>query len=334
MRIASFRNHSGEIRTAVCRGQYLFDLRAAFEKLLVDRDGCDSSTAARIAQERMPGSMLALIYRGAEGHADLSLVDEYVRATAEERVVPSYSPCGGRIRYGLDEVSVLAPVPQLHGCVFNMEYNYDAYSTVHGTVPPDDGKTAMFIMNPETVIGQGDGIWWPNTAAEVTSAVELGVIIGKEGKRIPRDQALSHVFGYTVVNDLTAMSLLRGIGPGTRCFPKGFYFSRSMVMDTFEVVGPYIALPDSSAEPQHLDAELRVNGAVVSRGNTGDMRCSIARIIEFLSQDITLKPGDLISTGAIGTTEYPPEASVAIGDVIEAEIDQIGVLRNKVVAQR
>jgi len=334
MRIASYRNHSGEIRTAVCHGSSLFDLRSAFEKLLVDRDGCDSSTAARVAQETMPGSMLALICRGAEGHADLFLVGEYVKAIASDRAMPTYSPCGGRIRYGLDEVSVLTPVPQLHGCVFNMEYNYHAYSTVHGTVPPDDGKTAMFIMNPETVIGQGDGIWWPNTAAEVTSAVELGVIIGKEGKRIPRDQALSHVFGYTVVNDLTAMSLLRGIGPGTRCFPKGFYFSRSMVMDTFEVVGPYIALPDSSAEPQHLDAELRVNGAVVSRGNTGDMRCSIARIIEFLSQDITLKPGDLISTGAIGTTEYPPEASVAIGDVIEAEIDQIGVLRNKVVAQR
>ncbi len=334
MRIVSFRNHSGETRTAVCHDSRLLDLGAAFESFLVDREGCDSVTALRIAEERMPGSMLALIDRGAEGQADLCLVDEYAGAIGEETGTPSYSPSGRRIKYGLEEVVILTPVPQMHGCVFNMEYNYESYSTVHGTVPPDDGKAAMFIMNPETIVGSGDDIRWPNSATEVTSAVELGAIIGKEGKRIPREQALAHVFGYTVVNDLTGMSLLRGIGPGTLCFPKGFYFSRSMVMDTFEVAGPCIALANGFDEPQHLDAELRVNGVVVSKGNTSDMRCSIARLIEFLSEDITLKPGDLISTGAIGTVEYPPEAPVAVGDIVEAEIEQIGVLRNQIVAQR
>jgi len=334
MRIASFRNHSGETRTAVCLDGQLLDMGAAFERFLVERQGCDSVTALRIAEERMPGSMLALIRRGVEGSADLRVIDEYVRAIAEEPAAPSFSPSGRRIKYALEEVTLTAPVPQLHGCVFNMEYNYDSYRTVHDTVPPDDGKTAMFIMNPETIVGPGDDILWPNTATEVTSAVELGVIIGKEGKRIPREQALDYVFGYTIVNDLTGMSLVRGIGPGTRCFPKGFYFSRSMAMDTFEAAGPYVAMKDGLPDPQQLRAELRVNGAVVSMGNTADMRCSVARLIEFLSEDITLKPGDLVSTGAIGTAEFPPEAPVVVGDVVEAEIEQIGVLRNQVVAQR
>ena len=334
MRIASFRNHSGEIRTAALQDGRLMDLGAVFERFLVDRDGCDSATAVKIAEERMPGSMLALTQRGTEGDADLRLVDEYACGIAKGPGVMSYSPSGRRVTYGLDEVALLAPVPQMHGCVFNMEYNFDSYRLVHDTVPPDDGKTAMFIMNPETVVGPGDEIWWPHTATEVTSAVELGVIIGKEGKRIAQARALDYVFGYTIVNDLTGMSLYRGIGPGRVCFPTGYYFSRAMVMDTFEPAGPCIALKHGLVDPQNLDAELRVNGTVVSRGNTKDMRCSIARLIEFLSEDITLKPGDLISTGAIGTFEHPPEAPVAVGDVVEAEIEQIGVLRNQIVAQR
>ncbi|MFW6103309.1 MAG: fumarylacetoacetate hydrolase family protein [Chloroflexota bacterium] len=334
MRITSFRNHSGELRTAAWHRGRLLDLGAAFERFLVETGGCDPVTAAQIAEERMPGSMLTLIHRGAEGQADLRLLEEHVRSTQEAHGITSYSPSGRRITYGEDEVLLLTPVPQMYGCVFNMEYNYDSYRLVHDTVAPDDGKTAMFIMNPETVIGPGDSIRWPNTATEVTSAVELGVIIGRHGKRIPRAEAMDYVFGYTIVNDLTGISLYRGIGPGHLCFPRGFYFSRAMVMDTFEPVGPCIALKHGIGDPQELEAELRVNGRVVSRGNTKDMRCSIARLIEFLSEDITLKPGDLISTGAIGTFEYPPEASVAVGDVIEAEIEHIGVLRNQVVAQQ
>ena len=97
MRIASFRNHSGDIRIALCHHGQLIDLGAAFEKFLVDRERCDSVTASQIAEERMPGSMLALILRGNEGQADLRLIAEYVRAVAETQEMPSYSPSGRRI---------------------------------------------------------------------------------------------------------------------------------------------------------------------------------------------------------------------------------------------
>jgi 2-keto-4-pentenoate hydratase/2-oxohepta-3-ene-1,7-dioic acid hydratase in catechol pathway len=330
MKLASFSNHAGEVRIGVELGERLADLTAALEKYLVEEAGADPLCAIEVADARMPASMLDLIKREEEGQADLQLTLAYINKIAEKGKA-LFSPSGEKITYGLEEIALLTPVPQIPRRIFNMEYNYPAYEKVYGTVTPDDGKTAMFMMNPETVTGPGDDIVWPATATEVASAVELGVIIGKQGKRIPQDEALDYVFGYTAVNDITAISILRGMGPGRHCLPAAFYFTRAMTMDTFQPVGPFIALKDEIPDPQDVEAELRVNGKVVSRGNTRDMRCSVARLIEFLSQDITLEAGDLISTGAIGTFDYPPEAPVKVGDAIEAEIERIGVLRNTVV---
>jgi 2-keto-4-pentenoate hydratase/2-oxohepta-3-ene-1,7-dioic acid hydratase in catechol pathway len=331
MKVASFTNHAGELRIGVRLDEQLADLTAALEKYLVDEAGTDPQCAIEVAGERMPTSMLDLIKREEEGQADLQLTVAYVKRIAKGGKV-LFSPAGDKITYGLDEVTLLTPVPQMYSRVFNMEYNYPAYEKVWGVIPPDDGKTAMFMMDPETITGPGADIKWPKTATEITSAVELGVIIGKQGKRIPQHKALDYVFGYTTVNDITGISILKGMGPDRVCFPQAFYFTRAMIMDTFQPVGPFIALKDEIPNPQDVEAELRVNGKVVSKGNTRDMRCSVARLIEFLSQDITLEAGDLISTGAIGTLEYLPEAPVKVGDVIEAEIGKVGVLRNSVVA--
>jgi len=331
MKVASFRNHAGEVRIGAEIEGSIADLTAGLEKYLVEEAGTDPQCAVEVASERMPTSMLELIRREEEGQADLQLTAAYISKIAgKEKVL--FSPPGDKITYGLAEVTLLTPVPQMYSRLFNMEYNYPAYEKVYGTIPPDDGTTAMFMMDPETVIGPGADIKWPATATEVTSAVELGVIIGKQGKRIPQAKALDYIFGYTLVNDITGISILRGMGPGRLCLPKAFYFTRAMIMDTFQPVGPFIALKDDIPDPQDVAAELRVNGKVVSEGNTKDMRCSVARLIEFLSQDITLEAGDLVSTGAIGTLKFPPEASVKVGDVIEAEIGKIGVLRNSIVA--
>jgi len=331
MKVASFRNHAGEVRIGVKVEGNLADLTAGLEKYLVEEAGTDPQCAIDVASERMPTSMLDLIRREEEGQADLQLTVAYIKKIAQQGKV-LFSPSGDKITYGAEEVTLLTPVPQMYSRVFNMEYNYPAYEKVYGIIPPDDGKTAMFMMDPETITGPGANIKWPKTATEVTSAVELGVIIGKQGKRIPQAKALDYVFGYTTVNDVTGISILRGMGPNRVCFPQAFYFTRAMIMDTFQPVGPFIALKDEIPDPQDVAAELRVNGKVVSKGNTRDMRCSVARLIEFLSQDITLEAGDLISTGAIGTMEYLPEAPVKVGDVIEAEISKIGALRNTVVA--
>lgn len=331
MKIASFRNHAGQIRIGVEIDGTLADLTASMEKYLVEEAGIDPQIAKEVAGKRLPTSMFNLIRREKEGQADLKLTVSYINKIAEKGTV-LFSPCGDKITYGLEEVTVLTPMPQMKGRIFNMEYNYPAYEKVYNTIPPDDGRTAMFMMDPETITGPGDDIKWPRTATEVTSAVELGVIIGKTGKRISQSQALDYVYGYTIVNDLTGISILEKLGPGKIAFPAGFYFTRAMIMDTFQPVGPFIALKDEIPDPQNIEAELKVNGKVVSKGSTKDMRISVAGLIEFLSKDITLEAGDLISTGAVGTAEYPPEAGVKVGDVTEAIIDKIGTLCNNVVA--
>ncbi len=332
MKIGSFKNHLGQSRIGIKIGEEkLVDLTAAFEKYLVDETGMSSQRANNVASEKIPPFMLNLICRGKEGETDLKLVADYIKDIVR-KVETLFSPSGDKIIYKIEEIDLLQPLDQgRKGRVFNMEYNYPAYKKVWNTIAPDEDRAAMFMMEPETISGPGDDIKWPKTANEVTSAVELGVIIGKRGKRIPKEKALEFVFGYTIVNDLTGMSILRGMGPDRICFPQAFYFTRAMIMDTFQPTGPFITLKDEISNPQNIESELRVNGELVSKGNTKDMRLSVAELIEFLSKDITLEAGDLISTGAIGTMEYPPEATVNIGDMIEAKIDNIGTLCNCVV---
>ena len=331
MKVASFKNHDGQIRIGTVIQGKLADLTAGLEKYLVEEAGIELQCAKDVAMERLPISMFDLIRREKEGQADLKLAAEFTRKLVDKGDV-AFSPTGDKIIYGLEEVSLLTPVQKMAGRVFNMEYNYPAYKTVYNTDPPGDGKTAMFMMDPETITGPEDLVKWPSTANEVTAAVELGIVIGKTGKRIPQADASEYILGYTVVADFTGMSILNGIGPGKNAFPKAFYFTRAMIMDSFQPVGPFIALRDEIPDPQNLKAELKVNGDVVSKGNTSAMRVPVAGLIEFLSQDITLEAGDLISTGAIGTVEYPPEAGVRVGDVTEATIEKIGTLRNTVVA--
>jgi 2-keto-4-pentenoate hydratase/2-oxohepta-3-ene-1,7-dioic acid hydratase in catechol pathway len=110
--------------------------------------------------------------------------------------------------------------------------------------------------------------------------------------------------------------------------PGFFYLCLAKSFDTFEPIGPCITLKDEIPDPQDLNAEYRINGELKVKGSTSDMRLGVAEIIEFISQDITLYPGDLIATGAMATEEYAPQVNVQVGDKIEMEIDRIGVLQS------
>ncbi|MCK4783293.1 MAG: fumarylacetoacetate hydrolase family protein, partial [Desulfobacteraceae bacterium] len=169
-------------------------------------------------------------------------------------------------------------------------------------------------------------------AEEVCTELELGVICGRTGKRRSQADALDYVFGYTIVNDITAMDIIsKGLGTGREGLPGAYYITRAKTFDTFQPMGPFIVLKDEITDPQNITGELRINGEPKIRGNTKDMRCSVRRLIEFLSEDITFYPGDLLSSGGMGTEEYEPHGFVKSGDVIDAELEKIGVLRNYVV---
>jgi len=134
------------------------------------------------------------------------------------------------------------------------------------------------------------------------------------------------------VNDVTAIDLFkRGLGEGREGLPGFYYLALAKSMDTFEPIGPCITLKDEIPDPQNLEGELRVNGVLKVRGKTSDMRLGVAELIAYLSQDITLYPGDLIATGAMATQEYAPQVQLQVGDTVEMEFARIGVLRNHVV---
>jgi 2-keto-4-pentenoate hydratase/2-oxohepta-3-ene-1,7-dioic acid hydratase in catechol pathway len=175
------------------------------------------------------------------------------------------------------------------------------------------------------VIGPHDDIPWDRAVTQqVDWEVELGVIIGVGGRNIPRSRALEHVFGYTVVNDVTARDLQFS----------HVQFFKGKSLDGFCPMGPLVVTADEFGDPQATPLTLRVNDVVKQSGNTRDMIFPIDRLIESLSHGLTLEAGDILATGTpdgVGFARTPPEF-LQVGDIMETEITGIGTMRNRIVA--
>ena len=159
----------------------------------------------------------------------------------------------------------------------------------------------------------------PSVSSEIDWEAELGIVIGKRGKNIREEEALSYVFGYTVTNDITARDL--------QARHKQYFKGKSL--DDSYPMGPWIVTTDEIADPQHLAISLRVNGVTKQEANTSQMIFSVARLIAVLSVGITLEPGDIIATGTpsgVGFSRNPPEF-LKPGDVMETEIEDIGLIK-------
>jgi len=209
----------------------------------------------------------------------------------------------------LDEVKLLAPVaPSKIVCVGR---NYREHAAEMGNKMPDE--PLLFLKAPSAVIASGEQIELPSASQQVEHEGELGVVIGRRARKVPQNEdPLSYVFGYTCVNDVTARDLQR----------KDVQFTRSKSFDTFCPVGPWI---ETGIDPANVVVETRLNGEVKQKGNTGDMAFPVAFLIRYISEIMTLYPGDLIATGT------PAGVSrMKHGDMVEIEVAGIGVLRNEV----
>jgi len=227
---------------------------------------------------------------------------------------PFESLATGPINHPLDRVRLLAPVedPQVIGVGLNYVSHIKESNQVAPTIP-------MLFMKPGTaVIGPEEPIVYPREGKNVHYEGELAVVIGRKTRRVDEHQALEHVLGYTCANDVSER-VIQSAEMKMGCLLVGKSY------DTFCPLGPVIA---TGLDPTNLDLTTRLNGQVRQQINTSDLLFSVARLVSYLSQAITLLPGDVIITGTpAGVGPVKP------GDVIEVEIFGIGVLRNPVVAE-
>jgi len=221
--------------------------------------------------------------------------------------------------------SLLAPIePKTIYCI---GLNYRKHAEETGAKIPEH---PIVFLKSQTALQNPDGpIVLPRhlRSNEVDYEAELGIVIGYECKNVARTDALNYVLGYTVANDVSARDWQKQWGGSQWCRGKTF--------DTFCPLGPALVTPSGLKNPNNLAIRTKVNGVVMQESNPRDMIFSIAEIIEFLSGSTTLEPGTLILTGTpegVGMGRKPP-VYLKAGDVVECEIEGIGVLRNPVVEE-
>ncbi|MBV1892972.1 MAG: fumarylacetoacetate hydrolase family protein [Ilumatobacteraceae bacterium] len=220
----------------------------------------------------------------------------------------------------LNDVTLLAPVPCPPQFV-GIGLNYADHAAETGIEEPANPQTFCFL--PNAITHPGSPIQMPSSSKDVDWEVELAIVIGKPGKRIRRQDALQHVAGYTIVNDVSARDIQFSDGQWTR----------GKSLDTFKPMGPWITTVDELGAAKDLSIMLKLNDEVKQSSNTSQLIFDVAYLVHFLSQDITLQTGSVISTGTpggVGFSRQPPEF-LKPGDVVHLEIEGIGTLANPVV---
>ena len=185
-------------------------------------------------------------------------------------------------------------------------------------------KPLLFAKAPSALSGPKDPIILPRSCGQVDWEVELALVVGREGKRISRDRAWDYIAGYAVMNDVSGREAQFGDGQ----------WFRGKSFDTFAPLGPALVTPDEIEDIRNLQLTAMVDGQVMQTGNTGDLVFDIPHLMAYISEDITLLPGDVISTGTpagVGIFRTPP-ITLAAGNVVTCRIGTLGELVNPVVA--
>ncbi len=260
----------------------------------------------------MPVDVLGVIDSGDDGLARLRQLASTASGAAVRR---------------LADLTLLPPLDPPRGNVLAIGRNYQLHADETARARQEEVKPpTIFTKAITTLTGPFSDIpIQPSVSTEIDWEVELGVVIGRRGANIRRADALAHVFGYTVLNDVTARDIQHSWG--------GQWF-KGKSLDAYCPVGPWVVTKDEVPDVQALQLHLRVNGELKQDGNTRDMIYPVDAIIEWLSLGMTLLPGMLIATGTpdgVGFARTPPEF-LQPGDVMETEVEGIGLLRNNVVA--
>lgn len=282
--------------------------------------------AAQTAGTKVPaGADLATCLPGGEQHSALVHLQDAVAALSAD--------ARDKITLPLDDVLLRVPVPA-PGKLLLLAGNYSKHIAEGGGQVEAREKTFPYVfMKPATttLTHPGDPIRIPSVSPDhVDWEIELGVIIGRECKGVSEDDALNYVAGYTVVNDISDRKYRPNPQRVER--PKDTFFDwmHGKWHDTFCPMGPCVLPADELADPQQLPMKLTVNGSVEQDASTAEMEFPVAAVVSFISQWVTLHPGDIISTGTPDGVGAAKGKFLKAGDVVEASIGSIGVLRNPV----
>jgi 2-keto-4-pentenoate hydratase/2-oxohepta-3-ene-1,7-dioic acid hydratase in catechol pathway len=225
----------------------------------------------------------------------------------------------------IEKYRLAAPIPRTKKNIICLGLNYAEHvkeSDSDRELPP---HPVFFTKPPTSITGPFDPVIYSKAVESLDYEVELAFVIGKKCKYISKKNALEHIAGYMVFQDISARKLQR----------QHNQWFRGKSLDTFAPMGPYLVTPDEIGDPQNLDLWCKVNGEVRQKANTKNMIFDIKTIISTLSEGITLEIGDVIATGTpSGVGHSHPKGLLKIGDIIESGIDSIGYMKNQVISEK
>ena len=288
--------------------------------LLVDERLIDVAALARVVRESGGRAAFWLL----EAEDTLEIIKRGSEALGEINALVEDARRGGllkdeRVASAPDAVEFLPPVNP--GKILAIGRNYVDHAIEGGAEPP--AAPLVFTKLPNSLSAHGAPIALPTISTQVDYEAELAVVIGRRCKRVDEGEALRYVFGYAPINDVSARDLQFGDGQWVR--GKG--------LDGFAPLGPFVTTRDEVPEVHALKIEGRLNGEVMQSSTTGKMIFKVPYLVSYISQGITLEPGDVIATGTpegVGIFRQPPVLLKA-GDVFEVVIERLGTLRNSFV---
>jgi len=306
-------------RIGALRDQKIVDLNIGYICYLTEKRS--TIKAYELANAVVPPDMIAFLRSDKEGREAAETTIEYVEQRQAKG--PILGPRGERVVFEINEVKLKAPVPHPNSLKDYIGFEGHVSFSGRREVPEEWYQIPVcYKGNPDTVIGPDETIPWPSFTDLLDYELEYGIYIGKEGTNIPRERAKEYIAGYTIFNDISArdiqlQEMMVGLGP-----VKG--------KDTCSIMGPCLVTPDE-LDPSNLRMMARINSVVQVESNSGTSYWTWPQIIEFASMDETLYPGDFMGSGCV-EKGCGIETGVLLqpGDVVELEVEGIGLLRNRV----
>ena len=339
MKLVTFTAHTEE-RLGTLVGDNVLDLNSAYASYLKESEG--RANPRLWANAAVPPCMKSFLSGGEESMAAAEKAMAYV---GED--MSALGPDGEKLLLPFGDVRLRAPVP-VPGKVYCVALNFSDHATERIGDPEERRREmarlhslnlkvpVIFQKPPSLVVGPNDPVIKPRVSERLDYECELAVVIGKRGKYIPRERAYEHVAGYTILIDVSFRDQGYPADVDFNFYKRDINWTKGKGMDNAAPMGPCLVTRDEIPDPHDPPLKIitRVNGQTRQDGDLSTMLIGVPALIEYLSKGTTLESGDIIATGTVaGVARSWPDGFLKIGDTLECEIPQIGVLRHRVVGE-